>query len=263
MEKEYSEYKDLKLPEIPANVKEKLEQLKIKLEKFKKEAVKECENILSIALLPPKQEKEKKEEKDKINVLIITDDFEKKNSIEVHDKNIKKSNKIALDIDKNISLEILDIAEIREACFDAKYEVLQMIAMSAPLYDPKDILAALKISEIHKAMVIKKFEKYVLSYIAVGSMFRGDATSSDIDVALVIDDTDVKRMPRAELKDKLGAIIRGMGFDASKITGVKKSFHIQTYILTDFWDSIKDANPVIFTFLRDGVPLYDRGVFMP
>ena len=33
--------------------------------------------------------------------------------------------------------------------------------------------------------------------------------------------------------------------------------------MTDFWDSVKDANPVIFTFLRDGVPLYDRGVFMP
>jgi uncharacterized protein (UPF0332 family) len=29
------------------------------------------------------------------------------------------------------------------------------------------------------------------------------------------------------------------------------------------WDSIKEANPVIFTFLRDGVPFYDRGVFMP
>ena len=26
---------------------------------------------------------------------------------------------------------------------------------------------------------------------------------------------------------------------------------------------MKDANPVIFTLLRDGVPLYDRGVFMP
>jgi uncharacterized protein (UPF0332 family) len=35
------------------------------------------------------------------------------------------------------------------------------------------------------------------------------------------------------------------------------------YILTDFWDSLKEANPIIFTLLRDGVPFYDRGVFMP
>ncbi len=70
-------------------------------------------------------------------------------------------------------------------------------------------------------------------------------------------------MGRYELKDKLGAIIRGMGTEASLMTGVKKSFHIQVYILTDFWESVKDAHPVIFTFLRDGVPLFDRGVFMP
>ena len=111
-------------------------------------------------------------------------------------------------------------------------------------------------------MVIKKFEKYVLSYVAAGSLFRGEK-SRDIDVFIVVDDTDVKRMDRFELKDKLRAIILGMGMDAEEITGVKKLFHVQVYILTDFWDSIKDANPVIFTFLRDGVPLYDRGLFMP
>src|SRR3989339_2213141 len=87
--------------------------------------------------------------------------------------------------------------------------------------------------------------------------------SNDIDVYVVVDDTDVKRMSRFELKDKLRAIIIGQGSEASRVTGVNKQFHVQTYILTDFWESVKDANPVIFTFLRDGVPLYDRGVFMP
>ena len=52
------------------------------------------------------------------------------------------------------------------------------------------------------------------------------------------------------------------GYEAADIAGVKKLFHIQVYILTDFWESIKDAHPVIFTFLRDGVPLYDKGLFM-
>ncbi|HUW43630.1 MAG TPA: hypothetical protein VMV95_01555, partial [Bacillota bacterium] len=32
---------------------------------------------------------------------------------------------------------------------------------------------------------------------------------------------------------------------------------------TDFWESVKDAHPVMFTFIRDGVPLYDRGTFLP
>ena len=75
--------------------------------------------------------------------------------------------------------------------------------------------------------------------------------------------TDVKKMTRAELKDKLRAIIIGMGIDAGKMTGIENKINIQVYILTDFWDNIKEANPVIFTFLRDGVPFYDRGIFMP
>ncbi|MEK6906911.1 MAG: hypothetical protein AABW45_00095, partial [Nanoarchaeota archaeon] len=93
--------------------------------------------------------------------------------------------------------------------------------------------------------------------------FRGDKKANDIDVFIIVDDTDVKRMSRFELKERLRYIIIEQGYQAKEITGVNKDFHVQTYILTDFWDSVKDAHPVIFTFLRDGVPLFDRGVFMP
>lgn len=51
--------------------------------------------------------------------------------------------------------------------------------------------------------------------------------------------------------------------EAVALAGVKNSLHIQTYLLTEFWDSVKDANPVIFTFIRDGIPIYDKGTFMP
>ena len=34
-------------------------------------------------------------------------------------------------------------------------------------------------------------------------------------------------------------------------------------MLTDLWESVKDAHPVIFTFIRDGIPIYDRHTFMP
>jgi len=113
-------------------------------------------------------------------------------------------------------------------------------------------------------MVLKKFEKYIVSYVLFGSLTRGQATSkSDIDVAIIVDDTDVKKMTRAELKDKHRAIIIGMGLDAGDLTGIRNKLNIQVYILTDFWESLKEANPVIFTILRDGVPLYDRGIFMP
>jgi uncharacterized protein (UPF0332 family) len=43
----------------------------------------------------------------------------------------------------------------------------------------------------------------------------------------------------------------------------QEKLNVQVYLLTDFWDSVKDANPVMFTFIRDGIPIYDRGTFMP
>ncbi|MBS3151839.1 hypothetical protein J4230_00355 [Candidatus Woesearchaeota archaeon] len=270
---EYTQYQpqDFKLPELPKEAKEKLEAMKSKLDKFSKAVTKENKDIMGIALLPPSrispEEKLSNEEveklKKRINVLIVIDVETKKDWSAIREGIISRVIKKANEVDENIFVTVMDIAEIRENCFDAKYEILEMIAAGAALYDPKDFLGALKISEVHKNMTLKKFDKYIVSYVAVGSLFRGDATSNDIDVAVVIDDTDVKKMTRIELKDRLMAIIRGMGYDASQITGVKKAFHIQTYILTDFWDAIKDANPVIYTFLRDGVPIYDRGVFMP
>ncbi|MEK6841044.1 MAG: nucleotidyltransferase domain-containing protein, partial [Nanoarchaeota archaeon] len=246
---------------IPDELKKKFEQLKIKLDKFKKNVLKEFnEYIIGIALLPPKEDK-----KDEINVLVLVDDSDSKkmSRFELKDKLSKIIAKIAEDIDKNLNIETLILTELKENCYDAKYEILQLIAMSAPVYDPKDMLAAIKIAEVHKSMVLKKFEKYIMSYVAAGSLFRGDKKANDIDVFIIVDDTDVKRMSRFELKDRLRYIIIEQGYQAKEITGVNKDFHIQTYILTDFWDAVKDANPVIFTFLRDGVPLFDRGVFMP
>ena len=246
---------------IPEELKKKFEQIKAKLDKFTKKLLeKYSKNIAGVSLLPPKQpEKDEKLDTDQINVLVLIEDGDKKPE---DNKFISNINKIASEIDKNIHVKVSSLPEIKEMCFDNKYDLLQLIAVGAIIYDPKDVLAALKISEIHKSMTIKKFDKYIMSYVAAGSLFRGEK-SNDIDVYLIVDDTDVKRMLRTELKEKLRAIIYTLGYEASAITGVKKSFHIQVYILTDFWESIKDAQPVIFTLLRDGVPLYDRGVFAP
>ena len=253
------------LPEdLPKGVKEKLEKTKKILESFKKKAIKEVENVIGVSLLPPPAPKEgEKPELKKISVLILINDDEVENKGELLDKSLKAVEKLKKDIDENIDPQPMLVSELRQACFDQKYDIINLIAMSAILHDPKDILKALKIAEVHKGMTLKKFDKYIVSYIAMGSLFRGDATSHDIDVAVIVDDTDVKKMSRFELRDKLGAIIRGYGYDAESITGVKKLFHVQVYILTDFWDAVKDAHPVMFTILRDGVPLFDRGVFMP
>jgi mannose/fructose/N-acetylgalactosamine-specific phosphotransferase system component IIB len=60
-----------------------------------------------------------------------------------------------------------------------------------------------------------------------------------------------------ELKEKIRKIVLGMAAEISK------KFNCQTYLLTEFWEYVRDANPVIFTLLRDGVPLIDKGLFAP
>ena len=263
------------MPELPPEVKERLDKIKAKLDKFQKVIVEKFDKyIMGICLLPPPQEKpgmdaeelkKLKDEKDKVHILVLIDDTEptKMSKQELRDKLFAIIEKEAKEADPNFLPQTLLLTELWQNCYDGKSELLQLIAMSAPVYDT-GMVSAIRIAEIHKTMVLKKFEKYIVAYVLAGSLVQGKATKeSDIDVFIVIDDTDVKKMTRGELKDKLRQIIIGMGYQAGEMTGVKNKINIQVYILTDFWESVKEAHPVIFTFLRDGVPFYDRGIFMP
>jgi len=267
-------------PKIPPELEKKLKEIKSKLDKFKKKVLdKFGDYIIGISLLPPekpletrkgspppaKSEKEEKAKEQKINVLVLVDDTtsKKMSKEELKEKFSTIIHQIAKETDEKISSQSLLLTELWQNCYDGKYDLLKLIAMGAPVHDT-GMLSAIKIAEIHKNMILKKFEKYIVNYVLAGSLVQGRATpTSDIDVWIVIDDTDVKKMTRAELKDKLRAIIIGMGIEAGEITGIKNKLNIQVYILTDFWDSLKEANPIIFTLLRDGVPFYDRGMFMP
>jgi len=255
------------MKELPKETQEKLKKIKKKLETFQKKVLEKFDKYVSgIALLPPPKPREgEKPNPDEISVLVLVDDSDSKKmtKMELRNKLFAIIDNIAVELDKNIRPEVVLLSEVWQSCYDGKYELISLISMGAPVYD-KGMLSAIKIAEVHKNMVIKKFERYIVAYCLAGSLVQGKATkTSDIDVWIVIDDTDVKRMTRAELKDKLRAIIIGMGVEAGEITGIKNKINIQVWILTDFWDGLKEANPVFFTLLRDGVPFYDRGIFMP
>jgi predicted nucleotidyltransferase/uncharacterized protein (UPF0332 family) len=283
-EKKYEkkeEKPEAQLPQnLPPEVQEKLKVIREKLGKFQEKTVEKFDKyIVGIALLPPprapapnlppeihaEEQKRYEQEKDKYQTLVLIDDSEptKMSKQELRDKLTAIMEATAKEIDPAIMPQTLLLSELWQNCYDGKYDLLQLIGMSAPIHDT-GMLGAIRIAELHKSMVLKKFEKYIVAYVMAGSLVQGKATKdSDIDVFIVIDDTDVKKMTRAELRDKLRAIIIGMGVEAGEITGIRNKINIQIYILTDFWDSIRESNPVIFTFLRDGVPFYDRGIFMP
>lgn len=160
--------------------------------------------------------------------------------------------------DKNIEFVGTSISILRENCFDSLYDDLKKLGSSFVFEDYRGFISALKTIDIHRNMLLQKFEKYIVVYAGAGSWLRGEK-SNDFDVFVVVDDTDVKRMSRMQVKDQLTKIIWQMSQEVAALTGIQ--IHIQVYLLTDFWDALKDAHPVMFTFLRDGVPFYDRGLY--
>lgn len=263
-----------KLGDLPINngldpeIKKQMDKTKADIEKFKKAITKQFKYIDSIGILPA-QASQKIEEEFEISpeaakkklihiVTIIPEDkFKELQKVKL------EAIKIAKEIDEKLWVHVLTPVDIFNMALDSKFDVTEAFAMAYPIID-KGFLGALRVAEIHRTLVLKKFEKYVTSYVIAGSLTRGEAKpTSDVDVFIIIDDTDVKRMPRFELKEKLRSVIFQYIQEATAIAGAKNPLNVQVYLLTEFWEAVKDAHPVMFTFIRDGVPLYDRGAFLP
>lgn len=250
------------------------QKLKKKLEDFKKKMLKKFPFIISLGILPPnasmmfeedeglpKEEIEKKP----IHMIMIMPEEQYKDFA-----NIKKE---VIEIAKTSGEKLwvhIKTAEVDMWNYglDSKFEFIDAVGASFPLYD-KGFLGALRVASIHKNLVLNWLNvgriRYVATYAIGGSLVRGTADeNSDVDTFIIIDDTDVKRMSRIELLEKLrGKIVYEYVKEATALAGVKNILNVQVYLLTDFWQSVKDAQPVMFTFIRDGVPLYDRGTFIP
>lgn len=263
LDNKYSDKKPI-VPESDEKVQKEMGKTKKELEKLKTFIVKKYPFTQAIGILPPQaiklfidEEEVPKETEKYIHLNVIIPEDKIKKLPEMKKEIVKQIGK------EKIWLHVRSVLDIWEICLDSKFELASAIAMSFPLYD-KGILGALRVAEIHKSLVLQKFEKYVVSYVIGGSLVRGDAVkTSDVDVFVIINDTDVKRMPRLELKERLRAMIYQYVAEASALAGVKNKLEPQIYLLTDFWESVKDAHPVMFTFIRDGIPIYDRGTFMP
>lgn len=262
---------DDKKPAISENVSEaQKEMMKTKkdIDKIKNYIIKKYDFTQAIGILPPQalklfiEEEEVPKETEKfVHLYMIIPEDKFKEIPKIKAEIVKKIDE--LKVEQKVWVQIKTPVDVWESCLDSKFNLAEAVAMSFPIYD-KGILGALRVAAIHKSLVVQKFEKYVVSYVIAGSLVRGEAVpTSDVDIFIVINDTDVKRMPRLELKERLRSIIYQYIGEATMLAGVKNNLSPQVYLLTEFWESVKDAHPVIFTFIRDGIPLYDRGTFMP
>ncbi len=255
--------------QIDEALKKKADKTQKDIEKFKDELLKKHKSIEAIGLIPQQASKKIEEEfeiseedakRELIHIVTFIPEKQFKNIAQIRLDAIAEAKKI----NEKLWIHVMTPVDYWNLGLDSKFEIMEAIAMAYPIMD-KAFLSHIRVAQIHKSLVLKKFEKYVTSYVIGGSLTTGTTKKdSDVDVFVIIDDTDVKRMPRMELKEKLRGIIYSYIPEAEGIAGVPKNIlNVQIYLMTEFWEAVKDAHPVMFTFIRDGVPLYDRGTFLP
>ena len=117
--------------------------------------------IVGIALLPPEkpkgepqkegEEKAEKKDENKIHLLIVVDDTtsQKMSKEELFNKFSSAIKPLAEETDKDIAAQCALLTDVWQSCYDAKYDLNQLISVSVPIHDT-GMLAAIKIAEIHK-----------------------------------------------------------------------------------------------------------------
>ena len=212
----------------PQKVAQEFERLKNKLEGFKKNVLKKCKFTRVLCILPPNASFLFEEDESiplevaqtkPLHVLMVIPEDEYKNIPKIKPEILK----FAKETKENLWVHIKTEVDLWNYGLDSKFEFLDAISGSFPLHD-NGFLGALRVANIHKTLVLRKFDKYVASYVIAGSLVRGTAgKDSDVDVFVVVDDTDVKRMPRLELLEKLRGIIYDYIREATALAGVTRS----------------------------------------
>src|SRR3989344_2306834 len=96
--------------------------------------------------------------------------------------------------------------------------------------------------------ILKKFTKEALK--KYGSLIRS------IDVFVIVDDTRQRISPA--MRDSIEDNLVDIGYKINKQLSLQ-----QPYLLTEFWAMVREGHPIIFNFIREGIPVYDKDIFLP
>lgn len=136
-----------------------------------------------------------------------------------------------------------------------EFKIERKEQLKEPNYPPDDYKIAQNFADAIKRELGPEFLKAVVLF---GSTARGAPESiaeRDIDVLMIINDLTIILNP--EVVSAYRVIVEKT---ASKIS---KRLHITTLKITNFWDYLRNGDPLIVNMLRDGVVLQDTGFFMP
>ncbi len=126
--------------------------------------------------------------------------------------------------------------------------------------DPRESqLKRFKIVEEYARELLQEFRKSLKAVVVYGSTAKKKhKKTSDIDTFVILDDTKIEEDIPYEVKDKIQR-------DLQRIAArIDKNITIQAFMfLTEFWEAVRNVNPVVIEILRSGIPVYDVGVFLP
>ena len=116
-----------------------------------------------------------------------------------------------------------------------------------------------KIGQEFSQKLIAKFKKTVKAVVIYGSTATGKQNKkSDIDVFVIMDDTKVEQEIPPEIKERIWNEMLRLAKDTNELITLQAFMFI-----TEFWENLRVAEPVLIAILRNGVPVFDVGVFMP
>ena len=178
-------------------------------------------------------------------------------------KLIEKVKKFASTINKDIiyNFKIFNTSEFWSNYIKTPLDFMPLIKDKTFLYDA-GLGRILKLLDIHKNSVVKRFQESLISYVLVGSVIhRREPEKVDIDILLIIDPLNNDLQTKSI--DELKKIILNIAFELEKTIPLARKLDVHVYLLTEFWRLIKDSDPIILSLLRNSVPLFDRSIFYP
>ena len=130
----------------------------------------------------------------------------------------------------------------------------------------------LEIAKKFAQKVLEKYKDLVKAIIMMGSVAREEfKPKSDIDIFVILDDT--KQKLTAGMLDKIDMELEKIAESIPEAQLIEKKndkeekvclLSIQpSYTLTEFWDYARIGHPIIYNFIKEGIPIYDTGFFAP
>ncbi|MCB1084396.1 MAG: hypothetical protein KDK61_08805, partial [Simkania sp.] len=83
----------------------------------------------------------------------------------------------------------------------------------------------------------------------------GKKEGSDVDILIILNDLQI--VLSKDVVSGLRVLIENV---AARISN---QFHLTTMHLSEFWDYARQGDPIIVNILREGMPVYDEGFFLP